>query len=245
VIDFSICIPSRGPALGLWATVCACEAIKGDFNLEYCVTIPWMTEPRRVMQDYGVKFYIADNFNPPEGRNFAASIATGKRLVFMDDHVIPTGDWFRQVAELDKDVLHGPYKTSIGTAPTYYHFYGQASMVEGDYSRTALSDTAYRCGSAGHSNFAVRRDVFVRVGGYWSDYRDFGGEEASFDLNMWANGYEVWMNPKMLCYHFSARAEQRGYQKTINKWNYAMSLEKLKDHLPRLKAKFDAEGIPY
>jgi glycosyltransferase involved in cell wall biosynthesis len=193
VIDFSICIPylkdgeepSKGPKAlsgGDWywrndevmgyGTVCACEAIKGDFNLEYCVTIPWMTEPRRVMQDYGVKFYIADNFNPPEGRNFAASIATGKRLVFMDDHVLPTGDWFQQVAELDKDLLHGPYKTSIGTAPTYYHFYGQASMVEGDYSRTALCDTAYRCGSAGHSNFAVRRDVFVRVGGYWTDYRD-------------------------------------------------------------------------
>jgi GT2 family glycosyltransferase len=146
---------------------------------------------------------------------------------------------------LGKDMLHGAYKTSLGTAPTYYHFYGIKSMVEGDYRREPFSSEPYRCGSFSHASFAIKRKVFNAVGGYWPDYQGFGGEEASFDLNLWAKGYEVWMNPKMLCYHFSARASQRGYEKTINPWNYQMALEKLRDDLPRLKAKFDAEGIPY
>jgi glycosyltransferase involved in cell wall biosynthesis len=48
------------------------------------------------MQDYGLKFVIAETFNPPQGRNLAASEATGEYLVFLDDHVLLTGDWFEQ-----------------------------------------------------------------------------------------------------------------------------------------------------
>jgi GT2 family glycosyltransferase len=225
--------------------VCACEAIKGRLNLEYIATIPELTEPHRVMQDYGLQFVIADTFNPPQGRNLAASKARGEYLVFLDDHVLPTADWFTEVLLRRKDLMHGAYKTSLGSAPTYFHFYGIKSMVEGDYRREPLTSQPYMCGSAGHSNFAIRREVFEAVGGYWPDYQGFGGEEASFDLSVWAAGYEVWMNPKMLCYHFSARAEQRGYEKTINPFNYQMALEKLRDDLPRLKARFDAEGIPH
>lgn len=195
------------------------------------------------MQDYGLKFVIAEKFNPPEGRNLAASEATGEYLVFVDDHVLLTGEWFREVWESGKDLIHGAYKTSLGSAPTYYHFYGIKSMVEGDYRREPITSEPYKCGSAPHSGFAIRREVFNAIGGYWPDYQGFGGEEASFDLNVWEKGYEVWMNPKMLSYHFSARASQRGYEKTINPWNYQMALEKL--DLSALKAKFDAEGIPY
>lgn len=243
-MSVSVCIPSRGPAIGLWATIASLQAA-GLTDFHVALSTPKI-EPHIVMESYGVNIYsFAEPMIPPTARNLAASYATGDYLLFVDDHCIVTLDMLKVIYAFEKDVLHFPYRPQAGkNAPTYYHFVGGKSMVEGDYAKEPASQSTYRCASANHGCFAVKRDVWNRLGGYSLPYDGFGGEEASFDLSAWAAGHEVWLSPWTPYYHYSARADQRGYAKTINPANYEMALRELAPHLDRLKAKFESEKIP-
>jgi len=238
----SVCIPSRGPALGLWATIASCE----DAGLTdiHVVVSGESSEPHRVMQDYGIDIVYGHELNAPAARNLAASRASGDYLLFLDDHVIIPPGLPASILELVVPVWHCAYKPSVGNCMTYYHFFGTVSDVEGDYSKQPCFPWPYRCASAPSGIMAVQRDVWHDLGGYWDSYVGFGGEEASFDLYAWSRGHGVWIDPRVVVHHFSARADQRGYDKTINHDNYAMALERLGPDLPRLRATFHKEGIP-
>jgi hypothetical protein len=56
----------------------------------------------------------------------------------------------------------------------------------------------------------VRKDVWDAVGGYWDGFVGYGGEEPYFDLKCWELGYEVWVDPKIIHYHY---AGDRGYRR--------------------------------
>lgn len=243
-MSISVCIPSRGPAIGLWATIASLQAA-GLSDFHVALSTPKI-EPHVVMESYGVNIYsFAEPMIPPTARNLAASYATGDYLLFVDDHCIIPTELIKWIPILDKDVLHFPYRPQAGVnAPTYYHFTGIKSMVEGDYVKEPLIRTPYRCASANHGCFAVRRVAWEKMGGYPCWYSGFGGEEASFDLSAWANGCEVWIDPRIPYYHYSARADQRGYEKVIEPANYEKALYYLAPHLDRLKARFDAAEIP-
>ena len=245
--EISVCIPSRGPALGLWATIASCE----DAGLTdiHVALVRDDEEPHRVMAGYGINIYHATGSlgpdNTPRARNLAASHATGKYILFLDDHCIIPLSLPASIIAMDVPVWHCAYKPSVGNCMTYYHFFGIESAVQGDYSKQPVHDKPYRCASAPSGIMAVRRDVWEALGGYWDSYVGFGGEEASFDLYAWSKGYEVWIDPSIVVHHFSARADQRGYDKTINPDNYKMALERLGPELPRLREMFQREGIPY
>lgn len=244
-MSISVCIPSRGPAIGLWATIASLQAA-GLTDFHVALSTPKI-EPHVVMESYGVNIYsFAEPMIPPTARNLAASYATGDYLLFVDDHCVIPREIVESIESLDDDVIHFPYRPQAGVnAPTYYHFVSGKSMVEGDYSKEPVRlDYTYRIASSNHGCFAVKRSAWLKLGGYSDWYEGFGGEEASFDLSAWAAGYEVWMYPWTPYYHFSARADQRGYDKTLNPANYEMALRELAPHLDRLKAKFKVEEIP-
>lgn len=244
-MNITVAIPSRGPAIGLWATIASLQAA-GLTDFHVALSTPKI-EPHVVMESYGINIHsFVEPLIPPLARNVAGSYATGDYILFVDDHCIVPRGIANAIKWLNKDVLHFPYRPQAGAnAPTYYHFTGIKSMVEGDYVKEPISyDDAYRCASANHGCFAVKRSAWEKIGGYSLPYDGFGGEEASFDLLAWAAGYEVWIDPSTPYYHYSARADQRGYAKTINPANYLMALRELAPHLDSLKAKFEREGIP-
>lgn len=250
-MSVSVCIPSAGPPLGLWATISACEAVRGDAELNYIATVSGRDwgERESLLREWGVGIiHSTEPLIPPVARNHAANCAKGDILVFFDDHCIPTAGFFGRVeqdfADPNVHLLHGSYLTGPGSPYHYFHFYGIKSMVEGDYRRQPHSANIHRVGSASHAFFAIRRTVWESVGGYSDYYQGFGGEEASFDLKVWAAGYQVWLDPKLVYYHYSARESERGYEKRIEPKNYESALRELAPHLDRLKAKFAVEEIP-
>ena len=236
----SICIPSRGRAELLWATICACELALKGMEREYIIHLNGKTydnprtfgdnpepmdEPHYLIRnnsDGAVKYlYSAEPIPPPIARNECAKIATGDYLVFFDDHCLPDPDWFTKLLELDKDIVHSSYSTHVGYH-RYYHFIhlGDPNPLKGDYSRAPLSQEPYQCASAPHGGFGVKRAVWDALGGYGDFWQGFGGEEAYFDMLAAKKGFEVWMHPQMHFYHFSCRAETRGYDKGFNPWNF-------------------------
>src|SRR3954468_18864178 len=177
-MSISVCIPSRGPAIGLWATIASLQAA-GLTDFHVALSTPKI-EPHVVMESYGVNIYsFAEPMIPPTARNLAASYATGDYLLFVDDHCIVPPRVVEAIKLYRTDVLHFPYRPQAGAnAPTYYHFTGIKSMVEGDYVKEPLVDGPSRIASANHGCFAVKRSVWEKMGGYAMPYDGFGGEEA-------------------------------------------------------------------
>lgn len=228
-MKISVCIPSRGHVGMLWATICACEqGLKGIDHefIVHCNGKPWDEPTQLLATNSGGKVHIFrcdEPLPPPMSRNLCAEMATGDYLCFFDDHCLPDPDWFTKLLELDKDVVHSCYSTHVGYH-RYYHFIhlGDPNPMIGDYSREPLSQMPYLCLSAPHGGFAVKKTVWDAIGGYGTFWRGFGGEEAYFGVKAAQAGFEVWMHPQMHFYHFSCRAETRGYDKwkEANPWNF-------------------------
>lgn len=58
------------------------------------------------------------------------------------------------------------------------------------------------------------------MGGYGNHFEGFGGEEAFLNLKAQMLGFEVWLDPEMLYYHFYARSGVRGYERVHNDENW-------------------------
>jgi len=259
----SICIPSRGPIVGLWATMVACEAQLHDIPHEYCLAITGreLGEPEHLLQKNGAgAVHIYSNpqpLPPPVARNEAAKMASGEWLVFFDDHCIPDTGFFEHLFGklicwlVDGEVegstwcIHGTYTTHAATHRYYHAILDTANPMKADYSRIAHSTNPYRCASAPTGFFAILREDYLRIGGQGDFWRGFGGEEVYFDLKCWLNGIEVWMDPQLRFYHFSCRSETRGYDKTINDWNYEEGLRQLgEDNVRGLLKRLSEQEIP-
>ena len=231
--------------MGLWATIAAAE-MSGLDKFVCVVNGQPLGELHLKMAECGIDIrHSLEPLIPPVARNLGALGAKSEYLLFLDDHVLINKGVVRSIQEIDADIWHCAYKPFVAEAISYYGFTGIDSMVQGNYVRTPHSKLPHRIGSFTANCFAVKRKTWEALGGYWDTYQGFGGEEASFDLQAWAKGYEVWLDPTICVHHYSARSSERGYLKDINQYNYDMALDRLADDLPRLKAYFDTEGIPY
>lgn len=230
-MKFSICIPSRGNPLGVWATIAACETQLAGYEHEYQIVFNGVQEdePRTLLVDNSDgkvhAQFIRDPVPPPRARDIAASSAKGDWLVFLDDHVIPGERFFERFYTYDEigmEIVHSSYMPHIGKY-RYYHFLRRPDcLIMGDYSRTPLETSYYPCLAAPHGGFAVKDRAWQDIGGYGDHFVGFGGEEAFFDIKAQMMGYNVWMDPALLFYHFSCRSEVRGYDLGLNADNFIL-----------------------
>lgn len=232
----SVCIPSRGHVIGLWATIHACACVFPPLT-EYVVVVNGkeMNEPYQLLQKHGggrVRF-VSDSeepLPPPIARNLAADAAAGDYLFFLDDHCIPAQGFpglLLSHLRQGKPIVHSSYATHL-EGPRYYHFLlDPRCPVKGDYSRIPADSKAYRVAAAPSGGFAVVKEVWKALDGMDWFWKGFGGEEPYFDLKAWLVGYEVWLEPNALYYHFSCRPQTRGYDKTFNEENFKEALAHL------------------
>lgn len=216
--------------MGLWATICGCANALGDIEHEFIVAV----SGRKVDDDETKLLYEwADSrvtvlqsdevLNPPEARNWAASKATGKYICFFDDHCIPAPGWFHRVLFNAKDVLHSSLSAAPGR-PRVFHFVPKhGALINGHYEQTPAYSKTYRVLSGPAAGFTVKRSTWNIMGGYGDHFEGFGGEEAFLNLKAQMLGFEVWLDPEMLYYHFYARSGIRGYARVHNEENWQAS----------------------
>lgn len=237
----SIVIPSRGDVGLLWATIAACETLLEGVEHEFIVVLNGQTESE-------VHALLAERSDvrllpftlvipPPIARNIGAKSARYDTLCFLDDHVIPTQSFFSW--DIDAEVVHCSYKTYPRHELRYFHYkFNPECPVKGDYATKrepwdwsgpiAENIHLYPCLSGPHGGFFVDRQYFLESGGYDDFWQGFGGEEAYFGLKANLAGKRVVCNPNALFYHFSCRADVRGYDKTFNEYNFTEGLKRLK-----------------
>lgn len=222
-MKISVCIPSRAQALGLWATICGCSNALNGTDHEFIVAVNGRNiddDETRLLYDYPqskVKILQSDSVqSPTEARDLAASHATGDFICFFDDHCIPDPTWFAWVITNDKDILHGSLSAAPGRDRTYHFVRYSGALISGNYTHKPASTMPYRVLSSHAAGFAVKRKVWEDIGGYGDHFEGFGGEEAFLDIKAQMLGYEVWLDPKMIYYHFFATSGVRGYERIEN-----------------------------
>jgi GT2 family glycosyltransferase len=147
-------------------------------------------------------------------RNFGARHARGQIIVFSDAHVeVPKG-WF--------DPLVAPLATpSVGaTGPVISMMYHPAAKGYGLRFRDAALNCEWcECEDPnphpvpilGAGFFAMRRDVFVAIGGFDAGMILCGMEDPDLDIRLWTFGYECLVVPSVDVSHLF-RGEDHWFQ---------------------------------
>lgn len=226
-MDFTVIIPHRGNGLGLWATIHSVEEeMRNTPNLSHNFVIvtngepvsPEVEQTLAMFEKSGrlLKHIHSDApLTPPAARAWGAEVADGKHLAFFDNHCLVARNYFARadaaLTQFSCDMLHSSAQFFSGHPLTYeyqlrlaYNFWGTNSTIPQSTYKP------YRVAAGGHGGIFVRKDVWDAVGGYGpSDlFVGYGGEELIFDLKLWRYGYQVWLDPKLIHYHY---AGNRGY----------------------------------
>lgn len=223
---FSIVIPSRGAGLGLWATIQSCqmELQKYDYDYEIVVVTNGEKLPVEVQEIVrGVKYsgHLGQHIHsdvalaPPVARQRGVEVSQGELIFFFDNHCLVTPRYFeRAIVHMEAfniDLLHSATRFQHGDRNHHhykltldYNFWGQAG------GPPLWEHKPYKVAMGGHGGIVVRKSVWDEVGGYGPEgvLVGYGGEEPMFDLKLWRMGKNVWLDARLLHYHY---AGNRGY----------------------------------
>ncbi len=148
----------------------------------------------------------ANNSGPASCRNLGAACATGEFLIFTDSDCIVSSDWLqcfeRAVALADSHVIMGKLillpSTVMGEAISALGFPAGGSLgfekmwrVSADGYTTSLSSC----------NFAIRRDIFFKLGGFDESFPYAGGEDSFLAHRLVEAGYRIRYRPEVIAYH--------------------------------------------
>ena len=151
-----------------------------------------------------VRLLRAGGLGVARARNAAALQARGEILIFLDAHMnLPRG-WWQPVAALLASPSVGAAQPCIagielGGNRGYGERFKGADLTLEWLPRTATHpyQIPILCGCC----FAVRRDLFLRVGGLDGGMIGWGSEDCEFSVRLWRLGYEVWIEPRVVVGH--------------------------------------------
>lgn len=224
-IDVSIIIAHRGPAMGLWMTIESCQMQLRDTDLNYEFVIVANGEEKLPEDTLRLRYqmsmsghlgdfiHVTEEMSPPSARQVGTWSAKGKYLFFFDNHCIVEPRYFERALHSFKNhdigVLHST--TNFWTGENNWFEYRMAFKrhfwVDKCYDTPAFEDKPYQIGVAGHGGFAVTREAWDKVDGYWMGFKGYAGEEPYFDLKCWMLGVPVWIDPQVVHRHWSGKRD--------------------------------------
>jgi hypothetical protein len=208
--------------MGLWMTIESCEmALRGtDISYQYTIVMNGQSHVCRNLRRAVDTLKGAEKLaqfvvhpapmSPPSARQLGTVFGDGKYLFFLDNHCLVEKDYFtRAVSQLEANpkiaLLHS---TTRFHSEDNFHFEYTLQLEKNFWASNMTAHpkdkrNPYPIACGGHGGFAARRDVWQKVGGYWGGFINYGGEETYLDLKLWMLGYEVWLDPKMIHYHYA------------------------------------------
>jgi glycosyltransferase involved in cell wall biosynthesis len=154
-------------------------------------------------------------------RNKGAMIARGKYLFFSDAHMSYAPGFFKEIirtVDESNGLVHGTIAW-MGAYPPVQGAVGYSYTIKlgeewkGTWNPYYLADDWWYIPSQGHCSVAVKKDQFMKFGGYPTIHRTYGGGEFYMDMKWWMFGSAVAVNPKCIGYHL---ASGRGYSYNHN-----------------------------
>lgn len=148
-------------------------------------------------------------------RTNGAKIARYKNIIFADAHIAVSPYTIGMTMEtLEKygGIVHAPVAwmgaSSTRPRPGYQYSYKLGEKFWGTWNYAKVSDNPFYIPISGHCWCAVKKEEFLKFGGYNNYFRVYGGGEPYLDTKWWLMGSNVMVDPRCIVYHLSAG---RGY----------------------------------
>lgn len=153
---------------------------------------------------------VEDRPTPARNRNAGARSASGDWLLFTDADCLPAVDWVAQLAAAidgaSKSAQPGPALAGTVDIPAQMTYWGRCDHFFG-FEHQALGPAHPRqIPYAATLNFAVRREVFLELGGFDESFSSAAGEDREFCHRLTARGYPIFLVPGAVVVHHHARA---------------------------------------
>ncbi len=193
---------------------------------QYEIIILPNSQPRRIpkyLQDERIKIIPTGKVSPAVKRDIASEKAKGNILAFMDDDSFPRDDWLIAAEETFANLpeefvsIHGPAITPNNATII--------EMASGAFFESSLGGGAtYRCRDTGKSfeiddapsvNLFVKREAFLEVGGFGSEY--WPGEDSLFCQKLKENNYKLWHQNNLIVFHHR-RNTIKAHLKQVSKY---------------------------
>lgn len=157
-------------------------------------------------EDKNIKFFQSLSKLPPQKRDFGVSKSVGDIIIFLDDDSFPDINWFDSLIELFKNpqinVCGGPAEI-----PTKHTF--KQKIISNFYSNKFTNIFHYLhkrdnkikiVDEINSVNFAVRKEVFLGIGGFGCDY--WPGEDTFICKKIKDKGIKIFYSNKLKVYHY-------------------------------------------
>lgn len=171
--------------------------------------------PRGLVSEGRLRIFYDPVFSNVGTRNRGLVKARYENVIFSDAHqIVRQGTVFNVIATLIKHggIVHAPIAWMGASAENhsagYQYTYKVGEKIWGTWNKTKVADEAFAIPICGHAFIAVKKDEFIRLGGYPRAQRVYGGGEPYLDTKYWMCGSTSLMEPNALVYHLSAG---RGY----------------------------------
>jgi glycosyltransferase involved in cell wall biosynthesis len=207
-MKFSVIIPAYNAQSTLPALLASLSKQSCQEDFEVIVVDDCSTDATAaICLRFGCKLICcAKNCGPASCRNLGAARATGEFLVFTDSDCIVSPDWLqcfeRALALKGSEVIMGKLvllpSTLLGEAISALGFPAGGSLgfekvwrvCEEGYTRSLSS-----------CNFAIRRDIFMKLGGFDQSFPYAGGEDSFLAHSLVEAGFRIRYRPEVIAYH--------------------------------------------
>lgn len=200
-MDLSVVIPAYNAAASITQTLNALKRqdYPGDFEIIVVDDGSTDATPAIVQGMAGVRYVRQDNAGPAAARNHGARLAAGGHLAFTDSDCSPRPDWLSRLM--------------AGFGPS------DVAVVAGSYGIANPEHRLARCihqeillrhahlmpqfpKSFGSYNFCVKKEVFDRVEGFYTGYREASGEDNDLAYKILKAGGRIHFERKALVDHY-------------------------------------------
>lgn len=159
--------------------------------------------------------------SPQHSRHIGITEARGEVVFCLDSHVVCSNDWFIDAYAAMWDHDAGLVFNAIAFKQRQSLAFGYAvdwarTFWNAGYFSSRVCAVRYPIACAGHGAFAVRRSVYLELGGYNLDMKGWGGEETYLNLKFWMLNRTCQMLPEHYHWHFMAQARNRGTTQTLD-----------------------------
>ena len=201
---------------------------KEDFEV-ICIDDGSTDRTNKLLKNYNkilnYKVFTQVNKGPSQARNKGAELAEGDIILFTDSDCILDENWISEMLKPleDKSIagVQGAYKTKQNSIIALF----DQIDIESRYNKMKKNDFI---DSIGTYSAAYRRDVFMKYGGFNTNYKAASGEDFEFSFLLNKNGYRLVFTENAVCYHrhpdtinkYLKTKFSRGYWRTLLYKNY-------------------------
>lgn len=214
---FSIIVPTYGRDAALRRCLEALNCL--DYPPErYEIIIAYDGDspvPPPTLENRSLQILSRPRSGPAAARNFGAAQAQGEYLAFTDDDCFPAADWLSQLSaaleQFPERLIGGQVVNALPE-----NSYAAAGQLLVDFLYEQYNHDPLQASFFTSNNMALRRDLFLRLGGFDTAFPLAAGEDRDLCRRWRDAGHGMVYEPAAIVYHAPALTLARFWRQHVN-----------------------------